>query len=325
MFGLTRTIDDTPHDRQRHVLGSVILKLPLRHFGADIVLHLTRQLLEKCTCCPTASRAGSHHRRKGTKPHGLQNFLSDNNFLSPRTTRLRSQRNSDRVANAFLKQNGQGSRRCDNTFRPHACFSQAEMKRIIRSLRQFAINGDQVLNAGNLAGQDDLFASQPNLFRLGGRLKRRRHHGVPHYLRCIQWLRSTGIFVHNSSQQILIQAPPVHSDTHWLVIFTSQLDHLSKLLIFFLAEPYVSGIDAVFGQRLSASRVLNQQTMTVIVKIANQWHIAVHAIKVITDFRHRSSGLWRIHGNADQLGARSGQFGSLQCRSEIVLCVRIGH
>jgi len=199
------------------------------------------------------------------------------------------------------------------------------MQRVIGTLRQLAINGNQVLNARDLTGQDDLSTMEANFLGLGGRLKGRGNHRVAHDLGRIQRLRSTGIFVHYSRQQFLIEAAPINADTHRLIVFAGQLDHLGELLILFFAETDVTRIDPIFGQRLGTGRMVGQQSMAVVMKITDQRHIAIHPVEVIANFRYGGSGLRRIHRDADQLGACPGQLCCLQGGGQIVRGIGVGH
>ena len=53
--------------------------------------------------------------------------------------------------------------RGDDALRAHAGFGQAEVQRIVAAARELAVDGDQILHAGDLARQDDPVAGQAEL------------------------------------------------------------------------------------------------------------------------------------------------------------------
>ena len=55
-------------------------------------LRPTDKVLEIGTGSAPTARAGNDLRHERTQPHGLQNFLRDNNFTGPVSTRFRGQR-----------------------------------------------------------------------------------------------------------------------------------------------------------------------------------------------------------------------------------------
>ena len=148
---------------------------------------------------------------------------------------------------------------------------------------------------------------------------------MAHHLGGVERLRSTRIFIHYSRQQILVEAAPVDADAHRLVVLAGQLDHLRELLVLFLAETDVTRVDAVLGQRLGAGRVLGQQTVAVVVKIADQRHVAVHPVEMLADFRHGGGGFRRIDGDAHQFRPGARQFGGLQGGGQVVGSIGVGH
>src|SRR5690606_29447794 len=103
------------------------------------------KLLKDRAAGSTATRTCNHHGRKGTKPHGLKDFLRNDNFTSAVTAGLRSKRNAYRVAYTFLQQYAKGSGRGNDSLASHAGLSQAQVQRIIATRGQVAVYGDQIL------------------------------------------------------------------------------------------------------------------------------------------------------------------------------------
>ncbi len=108
-------------------------------------------------------------------------------------------------------------------------------------------------------------------------------------------------------------------------MFAGQFDHFRKLRIAFAALADVAGIDAVFGQRAGALRVVAEQLVAVEMKIADQRHRTVVAIERFTDVGHSGSGFRVIHGNAHQFGAGTGQLQHLLGGCGYIRGIGIGH
>ena len=64
-------------------------------------------------------------------PERLQNLLADAHFFGAIAARCRSQRDANRVADAFLQNHAQRGARSDNAFRAHAGFGESEMQWIV--------------------------------------------------------------------------------------------------------------------------------------------------------------------------------------------------
>ncbi|KAG0920198.1 hypothetical protein G6F32_015717 [Rhizopus arrhizus] len=106
-----------------------------------------------------------------------------------------------------------------------------------------AVDRDQVLDVADLARQDDGVAPQAELFgalRVGdGRHDQRvAHHGLG-----LPGLRATAVFVHLARHQFVVQAAPVHADTHGLVVAAGHFDHLREIVVAPLAAAHVAGVD----------------------------------------------------------------------------------
>ena len=86
------------------------------------------QLLEYGTGGTAATGAGCNHWRKGAQAHGLQDFLTDNDFLCARGAGFGRKGNSNGVADAFLQQYGQSCGGSHNALAAHASLSQTEMQ-----------------------------------------------------------------------------------------------------------------------------------------------------------------------------------------------------
>ena len=101
-------------------------------------------------------------------------------------------------------------------------------------------------------------------------MQRRLHDGLMHHLPRVLGLGQRRILVHQAGEQVLIEAAPVDADAHRLAVAHRDLDDLGELPVALVLEADIAGIDAVFGERRGAGRMLFQQRVAVIVKIADQ-------------------------------------------------------
>ena len=85
------------------------------------------------------------------------------------------------------------------------------------------------------------------------------------------------------------------------------LDDLGELPVALVLEADIAGIDAVFGERRGAGRMLFQQRVAVIVEVADQRRLDAEDIEPLADIRHGGGGLGAVDGDAHQLRARPRQ------------------
>ena len=146
-----------------------------------------------------------------------------------------------------------------------------------------------------------------------------------HHLARILRLGQLRVLVHQPGEQVLIEASPIHADAHRPVVFERDLDDLGELPVALVLEADIAGIDAVFGERRGASRMLFQQRMAVIVEIADQRRVHAEDIEPLADVRHGGRGLGTVDGDAHQLGARPRERSDLSGRRLDIGRVGIGH
>ena len=92
----------TLHDRDFHLFDAGVVSLPNRHLVAQISLNLLGHFLEEGAGGAAASGTSGNLRSKVADAERLQNLLRHTNFFRAIPTRSGSQRDANRVANAFL-------------------------------------------------------------------------------------------------------------------------------------------------------------------------------------------------------------------------------
>ena len=138
----------------------------------QIALDVLGELLEDGRGRAAAAGAGGDDRHEGAKAHRLQDFLRDLHLERAVAAGLGRQRDADRVADPFLQQDAERGGGGDDALRAHAGLGQAEMDRVVAARREHAVDGDQVLHAGDLGREDDAVARQADL--LGARAGEKR-------------------------------------------------------------------------------------------------------------------------------------------------------
>src|SRR6185369_6176435 len=113
--------------------------------------------------------------------------------------RFSSKRNSDRVADSFVKQNSKSDGRLDSAAERGAGFSHAEMKRIINFLGQQPISRDGAVHVRSFQRNDDV--SEVEVFKNLNMTQRRLDH-------CF-WRRRPVLL-----QQIFLERTTVHADSN---------------------------------------------------------------------------------------------------------------
>ncbi len=158
------------------------------------------------------------------------------------------------------------------------------MKRMVGTRGEHRIDGDQILHARNLGGQDDAATRQAQLLGKFRREKRRLHDRLAHHLLCRQRGAIRLVRVHQPRQELLVERAPVHPDPHRLVVADRHFDDFGELLVLLVLEADIAGIDAVFRKRLGAGRMIGEQLVADIVKIADERHVNAEAQEPLADF-----------------------------------------
>ncbi len=199
------------------------------------------------------------------------------------------------------------------------------MQRLIRLLREIAINFHQVVRARNLAGNNYLiFAQAAFEGQFRGLESGKDHALVDDFLRGLAEV-AIGILLHLAHDEFLIQRTAIHADAHGFVVFARYVADGRELLVAPLAMAYVAGIDAVFIECGCAIGIFLQEHVAVVVKITNQGNVAAGVEQALLDFRDCCSGFRDIDGDANQLGSRLSQFEALLGGGSDVNGIRVRH
>ena len=190
---------------------------------------------------------------------------------------------------------------------------------------EHGIDGNQVLHRRDLGRQHDAVGAEAELDGPLGAQQRRLHDRLMHHFARVLRLWQLRVLVHQPREQILIEASPVHADPHRLAVLERDLDDLGELPVALVLEADIAGIDAVFGKRLRASRMLFQQRVAVIVEVADQRRLDAENVEPLANIGNGCRGLGTVDGDAHQLGAGARQRRDLGGSRLDIGRVGIGH
>jgi hypothetical protein len=88
------------------------------------------------------------------------------------------------------------------------------------------------------------------------------------------------------------------------LILDGALDHDLKIVVVFLADRCVAGIDPVFGQGARRSRELFEQQVAVVVEVADDGDAEAALVKALDDVRNGCGGVLIVDRDANDLRAR---------------------
>ena len=108
-------------------------------------------------------------------------------------------------------------------------------------------------------------------------------------------------------------------------MFRRQFNDRGELPVLLILKADISRIDPVFVERFGAGRMIGEQFMADIMKIANQGHRHPHLGEAVANMGPRSGGFVTVHCDANQFRTGAGQSGHLPCRAFNIGCVGVGH
>ena len=119
--------------------------------------------------------------------------------------------------------------------------------------------------------------------------------------------------------------PPIDANAHRLAVFQRNVDDLRELRVTLGLETDIARVDAVFFQRCRAVRIVGQQLVADIVKVADQRHGDPDALQTVANARHLGRGFRPVDCNANDFRSGTRQGGNLGNRCIRIRCVGVGH
>src|SRR3989441_4192954 len=117
---------------------------------AQILLDFLGHLLKERRRRAATSRTRGDLRCEAAKSERLEDLLCDLHFLSAIAAGARRERDTNRIPDALLEEDGETRRARDDTLRPHAGFRETEMQRVVGTRGQHAVHRDKILHPRDL-------------------------------------------------------------------------------------------------------------------------------------------------------------------------------
>ena len=133
------------------------------------------------------------------------------------------------------------------------------------------------------------------------------------------------VLVHHAGEQRLVERAPVDADADRLLVLDGALDHDLEIVVVFLADGGVAGIDAVLGESAGGGGKLLQQEVAVVVEVADDGDADAALVESFDDGGNGGGGFLVVHGDADDLGAGQGERFDLLDGAGDVGGVGVGH
>src|SRR5262249_54740317 len=108
------------------------------------------------------------------------------------------------------------------------------------------------------------------------------------------------VFIHQAREQALIERTPVDANPHRFVVLNCNFDHRLKVFVVMLTGADVAGIDAVLSERSRTGRILLQQYVTVVVKIADDRYVDPTLGEAVGDVWNSLGGLTGVNGDPNE-------------------------
>ena len=123
----------------------------------------------------------------------------------------------------------------------------------------------------------------------------------------------------------MIQRAAIHTNAHRLAVVHGHFANGRKLFITPLARAHISRIDPVLVQFLCAFGIFGQQHVPVVMKIADDRHVASGIAEAFFNLRNRRRRFRHVHRPAHNFRSRFRQFNGLLERRGHIRGVRVGH
>ena len=184
MLRFAGSVDDAAHHGKLEIFDARILGAPCRHAGAEVVLNLLGEFLEKGACCAAAAGACGDLGCETPDTERLQDLLGGEYFFGAAGAGFGGEGDADGVSDAGKKQRREAGRGGDDAFHTHAGFGESEVKWVIAAGGEHLVDVDEVADAGDFAADDDLVVAETVTLRGGGGIEGTAAHGFEHDVAC---------------------------------------------------------------------------------------------------------------------------------------------
>ena len=325
VLGFAGAVDDASHDGELELFNAGVLLLPLGHGGDEVGLDALGELLEVGAGGAAAAGASGDLRHEAADAEGLEDLLTAADFFAAIAARSRRQADADGVANAGEEERREAGGAGNDAFHAHAGFGEAEVEGVVGAAGEFGVDVDQIADAGDLGGEDDLVAVEAVALGGGGVVEGGDDHGFHHDVACGQRVGEAVVVVHHLGEEGLVERAPVDADADGLLVLYCDFDHGAEVVVVFAADGAVARIDAVLGEGFCGVRVFGEELVAVVVEVADDGGVPALFLDAFDDVRDGLRGVVVVDGDADELRAGAREGGDLLDGRLDVGGVGIGH
>ena len=188
VLGFAGAVDDAAHDGQLQLFDAGVLLLPLGHGLDEVVLDALGELLEVGAGGAAAAGAAGDLGHEAADGERLQDLLGAAHLLGAVAAGRGGERDADGVADAGEQQRRETGGGGDDALHAHAGFGEAEVEGVIGARGKLGVDVDEVADAGDLGGEDDLVAAQAVALGGGGVVEGGDDHRFHHHVAGIERL-----------------------------------------------------------------------------------------------------------------------------------------
>ena len=199
------------------------------------------------------------------------------------------------------------------------------MEGVVAAAGELGVDVDEVADAGDFGGEDNLVAAEAVAFGGGGVVERGDDHGLHHDVAGVEGFGELGVVVHHLGEESLVERAPVDADADGLLVLDGDFDHGAEVVVVLAADGAVTGVDAVLGEGFGGVGILGEEEVAVVVEVADDGGVPALFGDAFDDVRDGFGGVVIVDGDADHLGAGAGEGGYLLDGGFDVGGVGVGH
>src|SRR6185437_4111284 len=325
MFGFAGAVDDAAHDGELELFDAGVLLLPLRHLLDEVALDAFGEFLEVGGSGAAAAGATGDLRHEAADGERLQDLLRAADLFGAVAAGGGRERDAYGVADAGEEERRETGGGGDDALHAHAGFGEAEVQSVVAAAGELSVDVDEVADAGDLGGEDDLVAAEAVALGGGGVVQRGDDHGLHHDVARGKRIGAARVLVHHFGEEGLVERTPVDADAHGLLVLDGDLDHGAEVLVVLAPDGAVAGVDAVLGERGGGLGIFGEEDVAVVVEVADDGRGPALGADAFDDGGDGCRRGFGVDGDTDELGAGAGERGDLLDGGFGVGGVGVGH
>ena len=205
VFGFPGAVDDAAHDGELELFDAGVLLLPLGHGRDEVGLDALGEFLEVGAGGAAAAGAACDLGHEAADGEGLEDLLGAADFFAAVSAGCGGEGDADGVADAGEKKWRESGGAGDDALHAHAGFGEAEVEGVVGAAGELGVDIDEVADAGDFGGEDDLVAAEAVALGGGGVVDGGDDHGFHHDVAGGQRVRELVVVVHHLGEERLIE------------------------------------------------------------------------------------------------------------------------